>query len=80
MARQNITLSIPREVLREVRLMAVEKGSSVSKLLAEYLERMLLDDEEYRAASERIRKRLKRGFDLGSQGRRSWTREELYER
>ena len=80
MERQNITLSLPKAILREVKHLAVEKGTSVSRLLAAYLERMLADDEEYRRCMERARKRMKNGFDLGSKGKRDWTREELHER
>jgi len=80
MESQNITLSLPKAILREVKHLAVEKGTSVSRLLAEYLERMLTDDEDYRRCMERARRRMRKGFDLGTEGERSWNREDIYER
>ena len=80
MSSQNVTLSLPKELLKEARLLAVERGTSLSGLLAEYLGRAVREDARYDAAQKRIRIRLRRGFDLGAGGSKLPSRAELHER
>lgn len=80
MATQNVTLALPKDLLKEARLLAVEQGTSLSALLAEQLRRALRDDAAYDAARRRLRQRLHRGYDLGTGGRRLPARDELHER
>ena len=80
MGKQNITLALPEQLVREARHMAVEKGTSVSRLLADYLVRMLREDQDYEEAMERAMKRLRQGVDLGSDGEIRFRREDLHER
>lgn len=80
MERQNITLSIPRDLLRQAKHLAVERGTSLSGLLAEYLRRAVKEDLAYRQARKRLLHRLEHGYDLGTGGQSTWSRDELYER
>ena len=80
METQNVTLALPKDLLKEARLRAVERGTSLSALLAEQLRQALKDDAGYEAARRRMRRRLRKGFDLGTQGERRVTREDLHER
>ena len=80
MERQNITLSLPKDLLKRVKFLAVEKETSVSGLLAKYLEQLLTDEIRCRQAEKRIEERLETGYPLGTEGKRAWTREEHYER
>ncbi len=80
MGKQNITLALPEETIREARHLAVERGVSVSRLLAEYLQRLLREDADYDAAMKRAMGRMKKGFRLGSDGKRPASREALHER
>jgi hypothetical protein len=80
MERQNVTLSLPKDVLIGARHLAVERGESLSGLLAEALRRMVDKDREWRRAQARIEERLGGGLPLGTQGVISWTRDELHER
>ena len=45
MKRQNITLSLPKDVLVGARHLAVERGESLSGMLARLLERMVDDTQ-----------------------------------
>ena len=47
MDHQNITLSLPKELLRRVKHLAVERDTSVSALLIEALEEAVLAGDEY---------------------------------
>lgn len=80
MSTQNVTLALPKDLLKEARLVAVERGTSLSGLLAEYLERAVREDERYEQARRRIRQRLRRGFDLGTKGAKLPGRVHLHER
>ena len=80
MDRQNITLSLPKSTLRQAKHMAIDHGTSLSALLAEYVEQVVRQDEHYREAMRRARQRLARGFDLGTRGRIRTSRAELHER
>jgi len=76
--KTNITLKLDRDLLRRVRVLAAEKDTSVSALLAEQLEKAVRDREEYDAAKRRALAILKKGFDLGYT--RPASRDEMHER
>ena len=80
MERQNITLSLPRSLLKQAKHLAVEKGTSLSGLLSLHLEKLVKDETGRSRAARRLKKRLKGGLDLGTGGRISWNREDLHER
>jgi hypothetical protein len=80
METQNITLSIPKEVLLKVKLLAVRRHTSVSGLLTETLERLVQQEEAYSRARRRHLDWLEHGMDLGTGGRVQVGREELHER
>ncbi len=76
--KSNITLKLERDLLRKVRVLAAERDTSVSALLAEQLEKAVRDSESYEKAKRRALARLKRGYNLGFTPPAS--RDELYER
>jgi hypothetical protein len=80
MQTQNITLSLPKEILRKVKLMAVQRETSISGLLAQTLERLVEQEEAYAHARQRHLHRLEQATDLGTQGRILIQRDELHER
>ena len=80
MDRQNITLSLPKNLLISARHLAIEKGTSLSGMLADFLREMVDRDRAGRRAQKRIEQRLSEGFDLGTGGAISWSRDELHER
>ncbi len=80
MDTQNVTLALPKELVREAKHLAIEKETSLSGLLADYLRQMLREDASYRAAMERAADRMRKGYDLGTDGQIRCKREELHER
>ena len=78
MPKQNITLSLDRDLIRQVRQLSVRKSTSVSKLLGEELERLLREHEPYERAKRRALAALKKGFHMG--GTITATRDELHDR
>ena len=80
MEKQNITLALPKDVLKRVKVMAAEGGTSISAIMEQLLQDQLARHEGYDNARQRQSAMLTRGFDLGTKGKRTWSREELHER
>lgn len=80
METRNITLSLPEETLREAKIVAARRGTSVSALLAVALSELVENESGYAAAKERSLTALGRGRDLGTRGEINWERDELHER
>ena len=76
----NVTLSLPDDLLREARHLAVDEGVSLSRFLAMSLENRVEAVRGYRRARERQLRLLRQGLDLGTGGAADWTRESLHER
>lgn len=74
----NITLKIDDDLLREAKILAAKRGTSVSRLVAEQIEAMVQSDARYDAARRRGLKRLAAGYDLRFTPAPS--RDELHER
>ncbi len=77
---QNITLAIPKDILRKAKILAVQKNTSLSGLLTQTLAELVAREEGYEQARRHNLEMLKSGFDLGTQGSISWKREDLHER
>lgn len=80
MEKQNITLSIPKEILREAKHLAVDRGISLSGLLVEALEERVKRLSRMRRAAERQRTLMRSGLKLGTKGKIRWNREDLHAR
>jgi hypothetical protein len=78
MEKQNITLSLPKPVLRKIKILAVQRQLSVSRLLTQAVEKMLEEGTEYESARKRQAAILEKGFKLGF--RKPASRDELHER
>lgn len=77
---QNVTLAIPKNILRKAKILAIRKNTSLSGLLTQTLVELVSHQEDYDQARQRNMATLKSGFDLGTQGSIAWKREELHER
>lgn len=80
METQNITLSLPKKTLRKVKWIAVQRNSSVSRVLTEMLEKLASEETGYAEARDRQLARMGKGFDLGFGQSRLPGRDELHER
>lgn len=77
---QNITLSLPRKLLKQAKRVAADRDTSVSALMTEALGRLADEDRRYSSARRRALAALRSTRSLGTQGRRTWSRDELHER
>lgn len=80
MEYQNVTLSIPKDVLRKAKHLAIERQTSLSGLLTGLLERVVAEEDAYSKARVRQTAFMANGFDLGLEGDIYWAREELHAR
>ena len=80
MERQNVTISLPKILLKKAKAMAALRELSLSQLLRESLEEKVRKSSGYKKAQNRQIQLLKKGLNLGTNGHISFSREELYER
>jgi hypothetical protein len=80
METQNVTLALPKEVLRKARMKAVAQQTSLSAIMTELLTDFVGSDERYAAARQRSREIRERGLPFNTYGTITWTRDELHER
>jgi hypothetical protein len=76
--KTNITLKLDSDILREVRIIAAQEGSSISGLLAAKLEEIVRHRKSYARSKKRALARLRKGFEIGFI--RPASRDELHER
>ncbi|MFQ5852848.1 MAG: type II toxin-antitoxin system CcdA family antitoxin [Candidatus Binatia bacterium] len=80
MEKQNVTLSIPKNLLREAKHLAVDRGTSLSGLLVDALRERVRRSRERRQAARRQRLLMRQGLNLGTKGKATWTRDDLHAR
>jgi hypothetical protein len=80
MERQNVTLSISRALLKKAKSLAVKKDRSLSDLLRGALEEKVREESGYQRARDRQVSLMEKGFELGTKGKLSVSREELHAR
>ena len=75
----NITLSIDEEIVKKVRKIAIDKDTTLTAMVRDYLTRVASSDAAARKADAA---KLMETFEKVSRnmGPRTWTREELYDR
>ena len=77
---QNVTLAIPKDILRKAEIIAVQKNTSLSALLTQTLTELVSHQEAYEQARQRNITFLKNGLDLDTNSQIAWKREDLHER
>lgn len=77
---QNITLSLPKDLLQKIKHIAINKQTSVSGLLTKTLEEIVKKEDLYEKAKLHHIDILENNIDLGTEGKTTWNREDLYER
>lgn len=80
MERQNVTLSLPKALLKKAKQLAVMKEKSLSDLLRETLEERVEEETGYQRAKERQIAVMEKGIDLGTEGKITVSREQVHER
>jgi hypothetical protein len=78
---KNVTLSLPEPLLRKFRIYAATQNKSMTSLMTEAIQKIVEPhDEEYQKAKERLLARLENPPNLGTNGKITWTRDEIHDR
>ncbi len=80
MEKQNVTLSLPKSLLRKAKVVAANNDKSLSEFLKESLKEKVREANGYNKAKRRQMKLLKSGLNLGTKGHISTKRDELHGR
>lgn len=80
MDKQNITLSVPKDILKKVKLIAVKRDTSISALIVKMMKELASGESDYEAARRRQVKLMREGLNLGTYGNIDWDRDSLHER
>ncbi len=79
-SKQNVTLAIPKNILRKAKILAVRKNTSLSGLLTRTLAELVEHQDQYDQPRQRNLNVLEKGLDLGTYGKITWERDELHDR
>jgi hypothetical protein len=75
--KQNLTVSLTRQTIRKAKVLAAQRSTSISALLAQQIESLIAEDEAYQHARRQALTLLEEGFHLGGI---AFTRDQLHER
>jgi hypothetical protein len=75
MARTNLTIQLDEAVIRQAKVVAAKRGTSVSALVARELDRLVAHDARYEEARRRA---IELMASARPRGGRTWTRDDLY--
>lgn len=76
--KQNITLSLSPEIIHKAKVLAAQRSTSISSLLAEQIESLVRGEQAYQHSKRAAMALLTKGFHLG--GLIAATRDDLHER
>jgi predicted transcriptional regulator len=75
-----VTLSIPEDLLRQLKITAAKQETSLSAMLTRALRQIADEEDGYAAACRGMVTDLRKGYHLGTHGKIGWTRDDLHER
>jgi hypothetical protein len=75
--KQNVTISLDREIIRKAKIAAARRSTSISGLLAQQVEILVGEEEAYQSAERQAMTLLDQGFHLGGTPA---SRDELHDR
>jgi hypothetical protein len=76
--KQNVTVSLDRQIIQKAKIIAAQRSTSISGLLAQLVQSLVGEEEAYGRSKRQAMALLDQGFHLGGGTRPS--RDELHER
>ena len=77
-SKQNITLSLNVQTLKKARVLAAQRGTSVTGLITQQIEELVEKNDSYEIAKARALELLRSGF--GFEGIEHMTKEKMHDR
>ncbi len=78
--KRNVTLSVPVDLLKRVKYLAVQRETSMSQLVLDALAQLVQQEDTYEASRRRARRQLQETVDRGTERPYAWSRSELHDR
>jgi hypothetical protein len=78
--KQNVTVALPKSLVRKAKIAAAQQDTSISAILTRMLEDFVRHEDDYERAKREAIAAMRKGYDLGTHGKRTWTRDELHDR
>jgi predicted transcriptional regulator len=75
MGKTNLTLQLDTDVVRQAKVLAAKRGTSVSAMVARQIAELVAQDVRYETAQRRALELLDQAE---AHGGRNWTREDIY--
>ena len=76
--KQNVTVQLDQAIIREAKVLAAKRSSSLSKFLSDQIQLIAAQESDYELNKKQALARLDKGYSLG--GGKFPKREELYSR
>ncbi len=76
--KQNITLSLEKDLIKKGKVIASKRDTSLSRLLSDFLKEIINQEESYAISKKKALSILDKGFHMG--GKITCSREEIHER
>lgn len=76
--KQNITLSLEKDLIKKGKIIASKRNTSLSRLLSDFLREIINQEESYEISKRKALSILDKGFHMG--GKITCSREEIHER
>ena len=76
--KQNITISLEKDLIKKGKIIASKKEISLNRLLRDFLKRVVEEEELYELSKKKALNILNKGLHLG--GKITCSREKLHER
>lgn len=77
---QNVTVSLPDDIIKDAKHLAVDQGLSLSALVAQAIVNLTKQGDDYSKAQREALDLLESGYKMGSQGHLDRERDSLHER
>ena len=80
MSKRNLTLALPEELIKKVKVRAAMEGKSINTYARQALEERLKEQSGYAKAMRRQLAAMESGYDLGTKGKVGLSRDEIHDR
>jgi predicted transcriptional regulator len=77
---RNLTVALPEDLVRRLKIIAAQRESSISRLLVEALSEITDEEAGFHAARKAMIADLREGAELGTHGQVFWSRDSVHER
>jgi predicted transcriptional regulator len=78
--KRNVTITIPEDLLRQLKIVAAKQETSISAMITKALRQIADEENGYSEAQRGMLDDLRKGYNLGTRGKIGWTRGDLHER